>query len=168
MVAQVIMPQGGQDIEAGTIVRWHRNAGEAVKKGEVICEVETEKTVLEVTAPQDGVVLKTFYAEGEEAKVFSVIALVGNDAGWTQIAREQVDILGDDVGTALARSDYDRVAQGFGAAGFRLDDPEAAPVPGDGGDAAGGGRGPQPPPADRACPRALRLRRGPRPDGATA
>jgi len=78
MVAQVIMPQGGQDIEKGTIVRWHRKAGEPVRKGDVVCEIETEKTVVEVTAPQDGVVLRTFYAEGEEAKVFSVIAVVGN------------------------------------------------------------------------------------------
>jgi pyruvate dehydrogenase E2 component (dihydrolipoyllysine-residue acetyltransferase) len=78
MVAQVIMPQGGQDIEKGTIVRWHRKAGELVRKGEVVCEVETEKTVIEVTAPQDGVVLRTFYAEGEEAKVLSVIAVVGD------------------------------------------------------------------------------------------
>ena len=78
MVAQVIMPQGGQDIERGTIVRWHRRAGETVRKGEVVCEIETEKTVIEVTAPQDGVVLRTFYAEGEEAKVFSVIAVVGD------------------------------------------------------------------------------------------
>ena len=78
MVVQVVMPQGGQDIEKGTIVRWHRKAGEPVRKGEVVCEVETEKTVIEVTAPQDGVVLRTFYAEGEEAKVLSVIAVVGD------------------------------------------------------------------------------------------
>ena len=47
-----------------------------------------------------------------------VIAVVGNDAGWTQIAREQVRMLGDDVGTVLARTDYHRVAEGFGAAGL--------------------------------------------------
>jgi acetolactate synthase-1/2/3 large subunit len=47
-----------------------------------------------------------------------VIAVVGNDAGWTQIAREQVKLLGDDVGTVLARSDYDRVVAGFGAEGL--------------------------------------------------
>ena len=52
-----------------------------------------------------------------------VIALVGNDAGWTQIAREQVEILKDDVATVLARTDYHRVAEGFGAVGLRLDDP---------------------------------------------
>lgn len=47
-----------------------------------------------------------------------VIAVVGNDAGWTQIAREQVKVLGDDVGTVLARSDYHAVAAAFGAEGI--------------------------------------------------
>ena len=48
----------------------------------------------------------------------AVIAVVGNDAGWTQIAREQVKMLHDDVATVLARSDYHRVVAGFGAEGL--------------------------------------------------
>lgn len=55
-----------------------------------------------------------------------VIGVVGNDAGWTQIAREQVEMLGDPVGTVLAHTEYQRVAEGFGAVGLRLDDPELA------------------------------------------
>jgi acetolactate synthase-1/2/3 large subunit len=51
-----------------------------------------------------------------------VVAVVGNDAGWTQIARDQVDILKDDVGTVLAATDYDRAAEGLGARGLRVDD----------------------------------------------
>ncbi|HWI83230.1 thiamine pyrophosphate-binding protein [Ramlibacter sp.] len=47
-----------------------------------------------------------------------VIAVVGNDAGWTQIAREQVKMLRDDVGTVLARTDYHEVVAGFGAQGI--------------------------------------------------
>jgi thiamine pyrophosphate-dependent acetolactate synthase large subunit-like protein len=47
-----------------------------------------------------------------------VIAVVGNDAGWTQIAREQVKMLHDDVATVLARSDYHQVAAAFGAQGI--------------------------------------------------
>jgi thiamine pyrophosphate-dependent acetolactate synthase large subunit-like protein/acyl-CoA synthetase (AMP-forming)/AMP-acid ligase II len=47
-----------------------------------------------------------------------VIAVVGNDAGWTQIAREQVKVLKDDVATVLARSAYHEVAAGFGAEGI--------------------------------------------------
>jgi acetolactate synthase-1/2/3 large subunit len=49
-----------------------------------------------------------------------VIAVVGNDAGWTQIAREQVKMLGDDVGTVLARTAYHEVVRGFGAAGVEI------------------------------------------------
>jgi acetolactate synthase-1/2/3 large subunit len=49
-----------------------------------------------------------------------VIAVVGNDAGWTQIAREQVKMLGDDVGTVLARTAYHEVARGFGAEGIEI------------------------------------------------
>jgi len=55
-----------------------------------------------------------------------VIAVVGNDAGWSQIAREQVELFGDDVATVLTHADYHRVAESFGGAGFRLDDPELA------------------------------------------
>ena len=47
-----------------------------------------------------------------------VIAIVGNDAGWTQIAREQVKMLHDDVATVLARTAYHDVAAGFGAEGL--------------------------------------------------
>ncbi len=51
-----------------------------------------------------------------------VIAVVGNDAGWTQIAREQVKLLGDDIGTVLGRSDYHEVAAALGGHGVLLKD----------------------------------------------
>jgi thiamine pyrophosphate-dependent acetolactate synthase large subunit-like protein len=47
-----------------------------------------------------------------------VIGVVGNDASWSQIAREQVKLLKDDVGTVLGRTDYQSVAEGFGASGL--------------------------------------------------
>ena len=50
----------------------------------------------------------------------AVIAVVGNDAGWTQIAREQVKMFGDAVGTELARTAYHEVARGFGAEGIEI------------------------------------------------
>jgi acetolactate synthase-1/2/3 large subunit len=49
-----------------------------------------------------------------------VIAVVGNDAGWTQIAREQIKILEDDVGTVLGRSNYHDVAAALGGRGILL------------------------------------------------
>ena len=57
-----------------------------------------------------------------------VIAVVGNDAGWTQIAREQVEILKDDVGTVLARTDYHKVAEGYGGKGLLLSRNEDIPA----------------------------------------
>ena len=59
----------------------------------------------------------------------AVIAVVGNDACWTQIAREQVKMLGDDVGTVLSRTAYHEVARGFGTQGLEIrSDAEVAPV----------------------------------------
>jgi acetolactate synthase-1/2/3 large subunit len=57
-----------------------------------------------------------------------VIAVVGNDASWSQIAREQVKMLGDDVGTVLTRTAYHEVAKGFGAEGIEIrSDAEVGP-----------------------------------------
>jgi acetolactate synthase-1/2/3 large subunit len=53
-----------------------------------------------------------------------VIAVIGNDGGWTQIARDQVSLLGDDVATVLERSDYHLVAEAYGGKGFLLEQPE--------------------------------------------
>ncbi len=50
-----------------------------------------------------------------------VIAVVGNDAGWTQIRRAQTALLGDDVATVLSRADYERAALGLGACGLRVE-----------------------------------------------
>ena len=50
------------------------------------------------------------------------IAVIGNDGSWQQIAREQVELLGDDVGTVLPRCDYHEVAEGYGGAGLLLTD----------------------------------------------
>lgn len=63
--------------------------------------------------------IDTFLRQG-----LPVIAVIGNDAGWTQIAREQVDILGDDVGVTLRRTAYHLVAEGYGGRGFEITSPD--------------------------------------------
>jgi acetolactate synthase-1/2/3 large subunit len=55
---------------------------------------------------------------------FAPIAVVGTDASWAQIARDQVAILGSDVATTLLRSDYQKVAEGYGGVGLLLTDPK--------------------------------------------
>jgi acetolactate synthase-1/2/3 large subunit len=56
-----------------------------------------------------------------------VVAVVGNDASWSQIAREQVELLRDDVATTLAHTRYDKVAAGFGAVGLHVETLEELP-----------------------------------------
>jgi len=83
--------------------------------GAAVCEPDAEVWIIfgDGACGYSLVEFDTFVRHG-----IPVIALVGNDAGWTQIAREQVKMLHDDVGTALARTDYHAVAQGFGAEGI--------------------------------------------------
>ena len=69
------------------------------------------------------------------------IAIVGNDACWAQIAREQVKMLKDDVGVRLARTDYHRAAEGLGAAGLVITrDEDIAAVLAQARELAGAGR----------------------------
>jgi len=51
-----------------------------------------------------------------------IIGIIGNDAGWTQITRDQVKYLNDDIGTTLRYSDYHLVAKGYGAEGLFVND----------------------------------------------
>ncbi|MDJ0764007.1 MAG: thiamine pyrophosphate-binding protein [Myxococcota bacterium] len=53
-----------------------------------------------------------------------VIAVIGNDGGWAQIARDQVAILKDDVATVLSRSDYHTIPQAFGGKGYKIEKTE--------------------------------------------
>jgi pyruvate dehydrogenase E2 component (dihydrolipoamide acetyltransferase) len=85
MATKIIMPQGGQHVEEGRVVKWLKAEGDAVKKGEPVCEVETEKVVLEVESPADGVLLKIVVPAGEKVAVFATIGIVG-------AAGEQVDL----------------------------------------------------------------------------
>jgi acetolactate synthase-like protein len=51
------------------------------------------------------------------------IAVIGNDASWAQIAREQVEVLGTSLGCDLRRTDYHKVAEGYGGVGLALTEP---------------------------------------------
>src|SRR5256884_4128469 len=76
MAAEVKVPRLGQGMESGTIVKWLKNEGEAVKKGEPLYELDTDKVTQEVEAPLDGFLLKIAVAEGE-APVGAVVAFIG-------------------------------------------------------------------------------------------
>ncbi len=78
MATEVILPKLGMTMEEGTIVTWLKKEGDEVEKGEPIFEVTTEKTNIEVEAPESGVLLKIMVPEGESCPISTVVAYIGN------------------------------------------------------------------------------------------
>jgi pyruvate dehydrogenase E2 component (dihydrolipoamide acetyltransferase) len=76
MVTEVIMPKMGQTMEKGRIIRWLKNEGEEVEKGEPLLEIETDKTTIEVEARDSGILRKILAQEGEDAPVATTIAYI--------------------------------------------------------------------------------------------
>jgi pyruvate/2-oxoglutarate dehydrogenase complex dihydrolipoamide acyltransferase (E2) component len=66
MITKVMMPQVGQDMEIGRIVHWIKKEGDHVKKGDALCEVETEKAVVEVPAPAEGVLIEILHPDNAD------------------------------------------------------------------------------------------------------
>lgn len=80
MNVPIVMPQMGQSVAEGTIVRWIRKAGDAVRADEVILEIESDKINVEVGSPADGVLASCLKHEGQIALVGEVIGMVRTGA----------------------------------------------------------------------------------------
>ena len=78
MAEYVIMPKLGFNMDKGTLVRWIKKEGDLVKEQEVLFEIETDKTVMEVEAQTSGILRKILVAEGEEVPVTLPIAIIGD------------------------------------------------------------------------------------------
>jgi len=78
MAEYVIMPKLGFNMDKGTVEKWRKKEGDFVKEQEVIFEVETDKTVMEVEAQTSGILRKILVAEGEEVPVTLPIAIIGD------------------------------------------------------------------------------------------
>lgn len=72
----VLMPQLGETVAEGTIAAWHKQAGDAIEKGDVLLDVETDKVATEIEAPVSGVLASIDIAEGETVDVGTVLAVI--------------------------------------------------------------------------------------------
>ena len=77
MSIAVVMPQMGESIAEGTIVRWIKKVGEAVDRDEPLFEISTDKVDAEIPSPVAGVLLDIAVKEGETVPVNSVVATIG-------------------------------------------------------------------------------------------
>src|SRR5205823_8669422 len=77
MATDVVMPQMGESIAEGTIVRWIKKVGDTVDRDEPLFEISTDKVDTEVPSPAAGVVSEIRVKEGETVPVNSVVAVIG-------------------------------------------------------------------------------------------
>ncbi|MCR6658865.1 MAG: 2-oxoglutarate dehydrogenase complex dihydrolipoyllysine-residue succinyltransferase [Asticcacaulis sp.] len=76
---EVKTPVMGESVAEGTISTWSKNAGDAVKKDEVLVEIETDKVAVEVSAPADGVLVEIVAANGATVTPGQTIARISTD-----------------------------------------------------------------------------------------
>jgi pyruvate dehydrogenase E2 component (dihydrolipoamide acetyltransferase) len=83
------LPRLGQGMESGTIVRWLKQEGDRVEKGEALYELDTEKVTQEVEAEASGVVLKILAGEGEEVEVGKAVVVIGEEGEEVEAPKEE-------------------------------------------------------------------------------
>ncbi|HEX6807020.1 MAG TPA: dihydrolipoamide acetyltransferase family protein [Gemmatimonadaceae bacterium] len=77
MATKVVMEALSPTMEEGRLVKWVKNEGDTVAKGEVLAEVETDKAVMELVARGEGVLRKRVLAEGQTAPVGHLVGVIG-------------------------------------------------------------------------------------------
>jgi len=99
MAVAILMPKQGQSVESCLIIKWNKKVGDKVKVEEPICEVETDKAVFEVVAPEAGTILRIFYKEGDDVPVLNTIAIIGQP-------EEKIDHLIPQKTVSVSREEY--------------------------------------------------------------
>ena len=79
MLVEVKVPQLSESVSEATLLAWHKKEGERVKRDENLIDIETDKVVLELPAPADGVLSKIIKSDGGVVKAGEVIATIDTD-----------------------------------------------------------------------------------------
>ena len=99
-MADIMTPALGESVTEATVARWTKKAGDAVRRDEVLVELETDKVSLEVVAPEDGVLSEIGAAEGDTVTPGTVLGRVTAGGATRQVAAAQAG----PVAKAAARS----------------------------------------------------------------
>src|SRR5438105_11053151 len=79
MPTDVVMPQMGESIAEGTVVKWLKNIGETVERDEPLLEISTDKVDAEIPSPSSGTLTEIIAQEGQSVGVNTVVARIGAD-----------------------------------------------------------------------------------------
>src|SRR5436305_13407707 len=78
MAEAILMPRLSDTMTEGVIAAWHKNVGDAVKKGDLLAEIETDKATMELESYKDGVLLHRGGEDGAKLQVNDLLAIVGD------------------------------------------------------------------------------------------
>src|SRR5512146_200647 len=78
MATKVVMEALSPTMEEGRLVKWLKNEGDAVKSGDILAEVETDKAAMELVARGDGVIRKRLASGGDAAPVRTLLAVIAS------------------------------------------------------------------------------------------
>ncbi len=121
MAKTLMMPKMGFDMEQGKIVRWLKQEGDAVKRGEKVAEIETEKVTIEVENFDDGILHTIVAQAGEEVPVGQPIAVVAQPG-------EAVDLAALNITISTAPAAAPAAPASNGAAAVEAPAPESPPA----------------------------------------
>ncbi|HEY6721807.1 MAG TPA: biotin/lipoyl-containing protein, partial [Burkholderiales bacterium] len=79
MLIEIKVPQLSESVAEATLLAWHKKVGDAVKRDENLIDIETDKVVLELPAPADGVLTKIVKGDGTTVKAGEVIATIDTE-----------------------------------------------------------------------------------------
>ncbi len=79
MLIEVKVPELSESVAEATLLAWHKKVGEPVKRDENLIDIETDKVVLELPAPADGVLAKIIRADGGTVKAGEIIATIDTE-----------------------------------------------------------------------------------------
>lgn len=134
MAEVIIMPKLGFNMTEGKLVKWYKQEGDEVKKGEKLFSIETDKTNMDIEATNDGTVRKLLIGEGEQIPVTLPIAIVANKGeDISGVLNQAMDDLGKEASeevkvpttvkatprtTSASTNDYEIIIIGGGPGGY--------------------------------------------------
>src|ERR1700694_3539467 len=84
----VLMPQLGETVAEGKITKWFKSAGDAVRPGDNLFEIETDKVSMEAPSTTAGVRSESLVAAGEVARVGAIVAVISDRVGSSESVRD--------------------------------------------------------------------------------
>ena len=126
-MSEVNMPRLSDTMEEGTIARWLKKAGDEIKKGDILAEIETDKATMDLESYDAGVLEQILVQEGQTAPIGQAVAIIGSGK---DVSKGQAEQKQEQTAPATTRTD-DREAKAEArpqAAETNVEDTQAAPV----------------------------------------